>query len=459
MRKPVEIDSEEDGPVIARAAAIDVAKASGMVCTRVPHASKPGRKVTKVWEVDAATDAIVELAGYLAALGIERVVLEATGDYWRCWYYLLSAAGLECWLVNARDVKNAPGRPKTDKLDAVWLCKLNEKNMVRRSFVPAEPMRQVRDWTRDRFDLVADRTRVRQRVEKLLEDALLKMSVVITDIFGVSGRAIMAALIGGQRDPAKLVALAVPRIIKNKRAALTQALTGRFTGHHAARLEMLLAQHDQLTALIDQVTAQIDQAITALPPAPASDSTSGPGTPAGDPSGPGTAAASDAYLSAVQRLCEIPGIGPEIARSIIGEIGLDVTGVFGTAQRLCSWAKVSPRTVQSGATKRSGKTGKGNFYLKSGLGQAATGAAKTGTFLGERYRRLVKRMPKAKAKTAIARSILVIVFELLADPTKRFQDLGPGHYAKRMDTGRRTTKLTDELRALGWSVTLTPLAA
>jgi transposase len=380
-------------------------------------------------------------------------VLEATGDYWRCWHYLLSSAGLECWLVNARDVKNVPGRPKSDKLDAVWLCKLNEKNMVRRSFVPAEPMRQVRDWTRDRFDLVADRTRVRQRVEKLLEDALLKMSVVITDIFGVSGRAIMAALIDGQRDPAELAALAVPRIIKNKRGALEQALTGRFTGHHAARLEMLLAQHDQLTALIDQVTTRIDQAITALPPAP-------PADPASDPaSGPGTPAAGDAYLSAVERLCEIPGIGPEIARSIIGEIGLDVTGVFGTARRLCSWAKVAPRTVQSGASKRSGKTGKGNFYLKSGLGQAATGAAKTDTFLGERYRRLVKRMPKPKAKTAIARSILVIVFELLADPAKRYKDLGSGHYAKRMDTGRRTSKLTSELRALGWEVTLAPLTA
>src|SRR6266536_2003364 len=323
MRKPVEIDSEEDGPVIARAAAIDVAKASGMVCTRVPHASKPGRKVTKVWEVDATTDAIVELAGYLAA----------------------------------------PGRPKTDKLDAVWLCKLNEKNMVRPSFVPAEPMRQVRDWTRDRFDLVADRTRVRQRVEKLLEDALLKMSVVITDIFGVSGRAIMAALIDGERDPAALVALAAPRIIKNKRAALQQALTGRFTDHHAARLKMLLALHDQLTTLADQVTARIVQAITALPPTPAGDPASGPGAPAADPSGPDTAAACDAYLSTVQRRCEIPGIGPETARSIIGEIGLDVAGVFGTAQRLCSWAKVSPRTVQSGATKRGGKTGKGNFYL------------------------------------------------------------------------------------------------
>lgn len=281
----------------------------------------------------------------------------------------------------------------------MWLCKLNEKNMVRPSFVPAEPVRQVRDWTRDRFDLVADRTRVRQRVEKLLEDALLKMSVVITDIFGVSGRAIMAALTGGQRDPAALVTLAVPQIIKNKRAALEQALTGRFTDHHADRLEMLLTQHDQLTALIDQVTTRIDQAITALPPVPDADPAGGPAAPGGQPtSAPDTAAGDDAYLSAIQRLCEIPGIGPDVARSIIGEIGLDVTGVFGTAQRLCSWAKVSPRTVQSGATKRSGKTGKGNFYLKSGLGQVATGAAKTDTFLGERYRRLVKRMPKAKAK-------------------------------------------------------------
>ena len=177
------------------------------------------------------------------------------------------------------------------------------------------------------------------------------MSVVITDIFGVSGRAIMAALIGGQRDPGKLVTLAVPRIIKNKRGALERALTGRFTGHHAVRLEMLLAQHDQLTALIDQITTRIDQAITALPPAPAADPAGRPAAPAGDSaSGPHTPAAGDAYPSAVQRLCEIPGIGPGIARSVTGEIGLDVTGVSGgvsgTASRLCSWAKVSPRTVQ-----------------------------------------------------------------------------------------------------------------
>ena len=169
MRKPVEIDSDDDGPVIARAAAIDLAKATGMVRTRVPHASKPDRKVTKVWEVDATTAAIIELAGHLTALGIERVVLEATGDYWRCWHYLLSSAGLECWLVNARDVKNVPGRPKSDKLDAVWLCKLSEKNMVRRSFVPAEPMR--RSGTGPATGSTwSPTTRVRQRVEELLEE-------------------------------------------------------------------------------------------------------------------------------------------------------------------------------------------------------------------------------------------------------------------------------------------------
>jgi transposase len=444
VRKPVEISSDDDGPVIARAAAIDVARAPGMACTRVPHAVTAGRKVTRVWEVDATTDAIMELAGHLTGLGIERVVLEATGDYWRCWHYLLSAAGIECWLVNARDVKNVPGRPESDKLDAVWLCKLNEKNMVRPSFVPAEPMRQVRDRARDRSGLVADRTRVRQRVEKLLEDALLKVPVVITDIFGVSGRAIMTALAGGERDPAALVTLAVPRIIKNKRAALERVLTGRLADNHAARLAMLLTQHDQLTALIDQVTTRIDQAIAALPPVPAKG-------PAGDS---GTAAGGGACLPAVQRLCEIPGIGPDIARPVIGEIGLDVTGVSGTARQLCSRARVSPRTIQSGAARRSGKTGKGSFCLKSSLGQAATSAAKTGTFPG-----LARRMPKPKARAAIARSILVIVFELLADPASRYKDLGPDHYARRMDTGRRTARLTSELHALGWSVTLTPLAA
>ena len=173
MQQPIEIDVDEREQVVARVAGIDVAKASGMVCTRVPHESIPGRRVTKVWPVGSDTDALLELADHLVCDGIERAVLESTSDYWRPFYYILAARGLTVWLVNATQAKNVPGRPKTDKIDAVWLAKLAEKSMVSPSFVPAEPMRQVRDLARTRFDLVADRTRVKQRVEKLLEDAPL----------------------------------------------------------------------------------------------------------------------------------------------------------------------------------------------------------------------------------------------------------------------------------------------
>jgi transposase len=184
MREPEEIDVEDHEEVVERVGAIDVAKASGKVCTRVPHPSLPGRRVTKVWDVGATTSAVMELADELAGQGIERVVVESTSDYWRPFVYLLEAAGLRVWLVNARDVKQVPGRPKTDKLDAVWLAKLNERGMLRPSFVPPAEIRQLRDYTRLRIDLVQDRTRHKQRVEKLLEDALIKLSSVATDIFG-----------------------------------------------------------------------------------------------------------------------------------------------------------------------------------------------------------------------------------------------------------------------------------
>jgi len=163
------------------------------------------------------------------------------------------------------------------------------------------------------------------------------------------------------------------------------------------------------------------------------------------------------YLSAIQRLCEVPGIGPDIARTVIAEIGLDMT-VFGTAQRLCAWARVAPATRQSGRRRARAKTGKGNPYLKSALGQAATSAAKTATFLGERYRRLIKRMPKGKARVALARSILMIIFVLLADPTARYRDLGPDFYIRHLDTRRRTDQLVRQLEALGHQVTLAPAA-
>jgi transposase len=454
MQQPIEVEVDEDEQIVERVAAVDVAKASGMVCTRVPHESVPGKRVTKVWQGRSTTRALVELADHLRCQGIQRVVLESTSDYWRPFYYLLEAAGLTMWLVNAAQAKNVPGRPKTDKIDAVWLAKLAERSMVSPSLVPTEPMRQVRDLARARFDLVEDRTRVKQRIEKLLEDALIKISSVLTDIHGVSGRAMIEALITGRRSPTALAELAKGRA-RTRRDALQEALDGRFTDHHARLARMLLGQLDDLTARITEVTALLDATITALPPG-ATSTDPVASTNAHDTDATGRPESTPAsYACAIQRLCMIPGAGPDSVRAAIGEIGLDMT-VFGRHQRLCSWAKVSPRTVQSGRKQGRAKTGKGNPYLKAALAQMATGAAKTDTFLGERYRRLIKRMPKAKALVALQRSILIIIFHLLADPTTEFTDLGPDYYSRRIDLARRTHHLTRQLQALGYNVELTP---
>jgi transposase len=448
VQQPIEVDVDESQQVVARVAGIDVAKATGMICTRVPHASIAGRRVTKVWEVKATTKGLLELSDHLVGQSIERVVLESTSDYWRAFYYILEAAGLTVWLVNATQVKNVPGRPKTDKLDAVWLAKLAERSMVSPSFVPAEPMRHVRDLARARFDLVEDRTRVKQRVEKVLEDALVKIGSVLTDIHGASGRAMIDALIAGERRPEVLAEMAKGRA-RARLGALAEAVEGRFTDHHACLARMLLDQADDLAARIEVVTALLDQAIAALPaPAGASRTDAATGE---------LTSASAKFATAVERISALPGGGPGSARAVIGEIGLDMA-VFGTPARLCSWAKVSPRTVQSGRTKAKAVTGKGNPYLKAALGQMATGAAKTDTFLGQRYRRLAKRMPKAKALAALQRSILVIIFHLLADPTATFEDLGADYYDKRVDKQRHTANLVRQLEALGHRVTLTTAA-
>ncbi|GBQ03795.1 hypothetical protein SSP531S_52730 [Streptomyces spongiicola] len=201
-------ESEQGPELVERVAAIDIAKASGMVCTRVPHEDKPGRRVQRVWHVAATSGAILDLADHLICQGVTRVVMEATSTYWKPFFFLLEARGLECWLVNARDVKNVPGRPKTDRLDAVWLAKLAERGMLRASFVPPKPVRELRDLTRSRAVLTHERTRHKQRAEKLLEDAQIKLSSVISDIFGVSGRAMLEALIAGERSPRALADLA-----------------------------------------------------------------------------------------------------------------------------------------------------------------------------------------------------------------------------------------------------------
>ena len=443
-----EIDVEDDEQIVARVAAIDVAKASGKVCTRVPQPSDPTRRLTRVWDVAATTNAITALAEQLAAEGIERVVVESTSDYWRPFVYLLQARGLTTWLVNARDVKGVPGRPKTDKLDAVWLAKLNERGMLRPSFIPPVEIRRLRGYTRLRTELTEERSRHKQRLEKLLEDALIKLSSVATDFLGVSGRAMIEALIAGERDPQVLAAMAKGKL-KVKHAALVEALTGRFDDHHAELARILLDQVDALTVQIETLTARTDQAISAIPAAQAPAPGAGPDGGAPDEA--------TTPLGAVARLDEVAGIGVRAAQVIIAEVGLDMAQ-FPTSGHLVSWTKLSPRTIQSGAKHRTAGTGKGNRYLRGILGEAAVAAAKTDTFLGERYRRLVKRLGKLKALVAVARSILVIVWHLLADPTARFHDLGSDFHVTRVDKDRKTRTLVHQLQALGHQVTLSPAA-
>ena len=457
MQQPVEVAVDEQEQIVERVAAVDVAKASGMVCLRVPHERIPGRRVTKLWQVGSTTAALLELGDHLRCERVQRVVLESTSGYWRPFYYPLEAAGLTVWLVNAAQAKNVPGRPKTDKIDAVWLAKLAERSMVSPSLVPTEPMRRVRDLARARFDLVEDRTRVKQRIEKLLEDALIKISAVLTEVLGVSGRAMIEALIAGQRSPQALAELATGRA-RTRRAALEQALHGRFTDHYAQLAQMLLGQLDELTARITRVSVLLDAAISALPEPTPTDAGQTGRVGQTDPNPSATTPARAEYNTTVARLRAVPGGGPDSVRAVLGEIGLDMS-VFGTAGRLCSWAKVAPRTVQSGRKHGRARTGKGNPYLKSALAQIATGAAKTDTFLGERYRRLIKRMPKAKALVALQRSILVIFFHLLADPTTEFTDLGSDFSTKRIDRARRANHLPRQLHALGYQVQLTEATA
>jgi len=321
--------------------------------------------------------------------------------------------------------------------------------MLRPSFVPPAEIRQLRDYTRLRTDLTRDRARHWQRLEKLLEDALIKVSAVASTMDTLSVRDMLEALIAGERDPKVLAGLARGKM-KAKRAALIEALTGKFDGHHAELARMLLDQIDALTAQTGTLTTRIEELIAAIPAAQGvdADGTTGPGAGTGPDA---------ARLNAITRLDEVPGISAHGAQIILAEIGPDMTR-FPAPGHLVSWAKLYPRTIQSGAKNRSGKSGKGNPYLKGILGEIATAAAKTDTFLGERYRRIVKRRGKLKALVAVARTILVIIWHLLADPAARYEDLGAGYYASRTDTERKTRNHIRQLEALGYTVTLTQAA-
>ena len=249
--------TQDEQEIIARVAALDIGKAELVCCVRVPDPKGGSRRVQEVTTYSTMTRSLQVMADRLMDLGVTRIVMEATSDYWKPPFYLLEAHGFDVWLVNARDVKNLPGRPKTDRLDAVWLCKVAERQMLRPSFIPPVPIRRLRDVTRYRIALVSDRTREKNRVEKLLEDAQIKLSVVVSDMFGVSGREMLAALIGGESNPQVLAQMARTRM-RTKIPQLQEAFVGHFTDHHRFLLTKMLARIDALDVDIADLDTKIE---------------------------------------------------------------------------------------------------------------------------------------------------------------------------------------------------------
>jgi len=413
-----------DEPLFAeRVAGLDIAKAEVEVTIRVPSDTTAGRRQQETRTFGTTRRELESLGDWLTCWGVTKIGMEATSDYWKPVFFLLESRGFDCQLYNAAQVKALPGRPKTDRADSIWLAKIVERGMISSSFVPPEPIRRLRTHTRYRRHLTQARTAEKQRVEKLLEDGHLKLSSVISDIHGVSGRDMLEAIAAGQHDPKALAQLA-RGTMRGKIRRLEEALDcSFFTGEHAAVLAMMLAAIDGCTAQIEALTARIEELI-------------------------------EPYLPQVEQLDEVHGIGTICAQDVIAEIGVDMT-VFPTAGHLVSWARWSPQVKQSaGKRKGSNATGRGNPYLSAALGEAAISAGRTQSFLGAKYRRLARRMPKKKALVATGNSMLTIVHALLSDPDARYTDLGADYYEQRMHACRQARNHVRSLERLGYKVTV-----
>lgn len=406
-----------------RCAGLDLSKRDAKACVRiVPTGKVRATETVTTWS--SMTGDILRLREHLIAAQVSCVVMEATGDYWKPFYYLLEDGPFEVMLVNAHDAKNLPGR-KTDVSDAAWLAQLAAHGLLRASFVPPEPIRELRDLTRTRTAITRERTREAQRLEKVLEDAGIKLSVVATDITGVSGRAILAAMVAGQRDAAALADLSV-RQLRVKIPALTQALTGRFTEHHAFLVDLHCNLIDQHTTAIDTLTRRIEEAMVP-------------------------------FRATRELICSIPGIGIPTADVIIAETGADMS-VFPTAGQLASWAGVCPGHHESAGRKKSSKTRPGDRWLKGALGAAALSIARhRGTFLHVKYQRLVRSRGNAKALVAIEHTLLTLVWSMLTTGT-HYDEPGPDYYTRRSPE-RSKNHAIRQLEALGYHVTLKPAEA
>jgi transposase len=402
-------------------AGLDVHKDTVVACVR--H-MVDGAVTRQVKTFKTTTAALMALSEWLSGEGCAQVAMEATGIYWKPVWHILSDGEFELTLANAAHVKNVPGR-KTDVNDAAWLADLLAHGLIRGSFVPDEQTQEMRDFLRTRKQFVRERSSHIQRVQKTLEDANIKLDSVITDIMGLSGRAMIEALIAGERAPDKLAALAHRRI-KAPPAELEAALRGRVTDHHRFMLRLHLQQIDALTAAIAEIDQEVDANV-------------------------------EPFRTAITLLTTIPGVSDLSARSIMAEIGNDMSR-FPTDGHLISWSGLCPRNDESAGKRRSNRMRKGAPWLKTTLVQCAWAAARTkGSYLQAQFQRLRSRRGAKKAIGAVAASILTAIYHMLSDGAC-YQDLGADHFDRRAKTAQ-TNRLVARLQNLGYDVQITPLAA
>ena len=407
--------------IVERCAGLDVHKAQVTACVRVPG---PGRTFTEhVSEFATTVQGLLTLRDWLSAHGVSQVAMEATGVYWKPVWAVLED-DLDCLLVNARHVKNVPGR-KTDVADACWLARLLAAGLLAPSFVPPKPIRALRNLTRYRTAQISERQREANRLHKILEDTGIKLDCVATDILGVSGRAMLEALCRGTTDPAVLADLARGRL-RAKLPALREALEGRFGPEHALIVGHILAHLDFLDATIAALGEAVEEQLRPFAPQ-------------------------------VRLLCTIPGVGQRTAEVLVAEIGLEMAQ-FGSAARLASWAGLCPGNDQSAGRRRSGRTRKGSKWLRRALIEAALAASRTkDTYLAAQYRRLKPRRGHHRAVVALAHSILVAAFHMLSTG-EVYRELG-GDFFQARSPEAHVRRLVRQLEALGHQVTLERQAA
>ena len=403
-----------------RCCGIDVHKASLVVCLRL----QDGRRAqTQVQSFGTTTAEILRLHAWLSEAACTHVAMESTGVYWQPVFNLLEGS-FEVVLANAHHIKAVPGR-KTDVKDCEWLAQLLAHGLIRASFIPPAAIRELRDLTRHRKSLIRDRVKAINRVHKLLETANIKLASVVTDIMGVSGRAMLNALVAGETDPYRLAALARGSLIPKVRQ-LAEALRGRFNAHHAFLLGQMLTQVDQLAVLVAACDTRILEVARPLEPE-------------------------------IQRLQTIVAVGRRSAEVMVSEIGVDMSR-FATSGHLASWARICPGTHQSAGKRRSTGTGTGNNWLRTTLLESAWAASHARkSYLGAQYRRISKRRGPKRAAIAVAHTILVIAYHVLRDGVA-FQDLGPDYF-DRMNTGKHKEYHLRRLAELGCDVSQVTSAA